>query len=163
MRCIHCTFLTRRELVHCRVSLFSKRSWPTSLKLARAHELSHNIGTKACAPLPVLALLLIHLHNVHTRRRSSCCFLTFSQTPALRHWLCVLYIHTHSCKFRPRASQLMSALWISSTPGWLSQVFLATNFLRFQRKEHVSLHCNLQYEAGQQNACAMEQRVMLAD
>lgn len=31
-----------------------------------------------------------------TCRRSSCCFLTFSQRPALHHRICVIY--THSCK-----------------------------------------------------------------
>lgn len=88
-----------------------------------------------------------------TCRRSSCCFLTFSHTPALHHWLCVLYIHTHSCKFMPHASQLMSVLRVSSALGWLSQVLLATNFLRFQRKAQTSLHCNLAHETGQWNVC----------
>lgn len=50
--------LIRREFGYCRP--------PASLKLARDNEASHNTGTNACAPLPVLALWLIQLHNVQT-------------------------------------------------------------------------------------------------
>lgn len=45
---------------------FLKCSPPASLKLARANKPSHNTGTNASVLLPVLALWLIHLHNVQT-------------------------------------------------------------------------------------------------
>ena len=95
MNCFHTAALARSKFDYCHASLrLSERNWPASVKLARAQQWSHNTGMKACAPLPVLALFLrASAQHPDTCRRSSSCFLTFSQRPALYHWICVICIH----------------------------------------------------------------------
>lgn len=97
-----------------------------------------------------------------TCRRSSCCFLTFSQTPGLRHRLCVLYIRT-LIQMYASCIAAMSVLRISSALGWLSQVSLATNSSDFKGKQmylYIAILC-MRQAIGM---CVwLEQREMLAD
>ena len=69
-----------------------------------------------------------------TCRRSSCWFLTFSQTPGLCHRLCVLYIHT-LIQIYTSCVAAMSVLRISRALLCLNQVSLATNSSDFKGKQ----------------------------
>lgn len=77
-----------------------KRNWPASMKLVKAQQPNHNTCMKTCVPMPFFSPFPhVSAQSPDTWRRSSCCFLTFSQRPALHHWNFVTcantYTHTH--------------------------------------------------------------------
>ena len=122
-----------------------KRNWPASLRKAKAQKPQHwheSMCTDSCfSPSPHVSA-----QYPDTRRRSSCCFLTFSQSPALHHRKCVICTHTQTWKHTAQALYVcvlnLQSFEVTKPGG------LATNCSRpkgrrggpswFQRKTHSS-------------------------
>lgn len=118
MNCITTALLARSKFNYYHIAL----SWPSSLKLARAQQPSHNTAMKACVQMTVLALFHICLYSLQKHIGG----VAVASWHFLRglHFITeyVSYTHTHMQIY---ISCVVAYVRVQSL-RWLSQVFLQT-------------------------------------